>query len=355
MTNIEKLAARLPENCDAAVITDPDDRFWLTGFASSAGMAAVTRKESLFLTDFRYTEAARQQISGARVLQTSDYFKDLSGFFEQAEVKTVCFRDDRVTVRQAKQCEEKLGGFRVLFDRALSELLDRIAEVKEPGELERIRRAQQITDAAFAKVLPTLKTGMRECDVALALEYEMRKLGAGSMAFETIAVSGENSSKPHGVPGERRIREGEFLTMDFGAKYDGYCSDMTRTVCFGEPSEEMKKVYDTVLEAQLSAIDAICAGKVCSEIDAIARGIINRAGYEGCFGHGLGHSLGVRIHESPRLSPSCGDVLAENVMMTVEPGIYLEGKFGVRIEDLVIVGKNGCEILTKSPKQLICI
>jgi Xaa-Pro aminopeptidase len=194
-----------------------------------------------------------------------------------------------------------------------------------------------------------------ERELALEIEYFMKKNGASGPSFDLIVVSGENSSRPHGVPDGRKIGSGDFVTMDTGAVVGGYCSDMTRTVAVGGVTEEMRRVYDTVLRAQLEAEKAVCAGAVCSDVDRIARDIIYGAGYEGCFGHGLGHSVGLQIHEEPHLSPSCGDVLCANMLMTVEPGVYLEGKFGVRIEDLVVVGEAGCEILTQSPKELMIL
>ncbi|MEG0470638.1 MAG: M24 family metallopeptidase, partial [Longicatena sp.] len=212
-----------------------------------------------------------------------------------------------------------------------------------------------ITDKAFLHICDFIKVGQTEFDIAIELEYTMKKLGATGLAFDSIIVSGVNSSLPHGVPSDKKIEQGDFITMDFGASYNGYCSDMTRTVAIGKISDEQQKVYDTVLKAQLMAIDAIKAGVTYSDIDNVARSYIYSQGYEGCFGHGLGHSLGLYIHEDPRFSYACHEVAQENVMMTVEPGVYLSGKFGVRIEDMVLITENGVDIITKSEKKLITL
>jgi Xaa-Pro aminopeptidase len=218
-----------------------------------------------------------------------------------------------------------------------------------------MKKAQLITDAAFEHILGIMKPGVCERDIALEIEYFMKKSGASGPSFDLITVSGENTSLPHGVAGSRCLREGDFVTLDIGDVVDGYCSDMTRTVAVGRISDEQKKVYDIVLEAQIAAENALCAGKVCSSIDKIARDIISDAGYGDCFGHGLGHSVGLLIHEEPRLSPSCHTVLEEGMTITVEPGIYLEGSFGVRIEDMAMITKDGCMVFTKSPKELITL
>lgn len=237
----------------------------------------------------------------------------------------------------------------------LTKIVEDLRAIKDAGELEIIKVAQQITEAGFDYICTQLAPGKKERDMALELETFMKKNGADGLSFDTILVSGKNSSLPHGVPGEKLIEKGDFVTMDYAAAYGGYCTDMTRTVAIGYATDEMKKVYDIVLKSQLMAIDAIKAGAVCSDIDKIARDYIYSNGYEGCFGHGLGHSYGLEIHESPRLSPSDSSVLQEGVLMTVEPGIYLPDKFGVRIEDTVFVTKDGCVNLTHSPKELIIL
>jgi Xaa-Pro aminopeptidase len=234
-------------------------------------------------------------------------------------------------------------------------------KTKDGGEIENIKKAQSITDAAFAHILKTMSAEMTETDVAVELEYFMKKNGADGIAFDIIAVSGKNSSRPHGQPENAKLQKG-FLPLDFGAKHGGYCSDMTRTVCIGEPTKKMLEVYNTVKSAQLSAIEAIKAGAEGIEVDRAARKVIKGAGYEKYFGHGLGHSLGLEIHEPPSFPNSNEEgakkesaALSENMVMTVEPGIYLEDEFGVRIEDLVVVKRGGCQNLTESGKELIVL
>ena len=209
--------------------------------------------------------------------------------------------------------------------------------------------------AGTEHMLGYIKPGVREIDAALEMEVFMKSHGAGKLAFDTIFVSGAKTSLPHGVPGDKRIEAGDFVTMDFGANVDGYCTDMTRTVAVGHVSDEQKKVYDTVLKAQLACCGFAKAGYKGCEVDKVARDIIYGAGYEGCFGHGLGHAVGIEIHENPRYSPTCSDIIQSGMVMTIEPGIYLPGKFGVRIEDTTFVRPDGCEIVGKSPKELIVL
>ena len=225
--------------------------------------------------------------------------------------------------------------------------------IKSDFEVSMIEKAQSITDAAFDHILGYIKPGLTETDVAAELEFFMKKKGAQCPAFETIAVSGKKSSMPHGVPESIVLTENSFLTMDFGAKYNGYCSDMTRTVVLGKADDEMKRVYNTVLEAQLAGIAAAHGGALGKDVDKAARDIIDNAGYKGLFGHSLGHSLGIEIHENPRFAPKFDKECPVHSIITVEPGIYIPGKYGVRIEDMVLLGKDGCRDLTHSPKQLI--
>lgn len=236
-----------------------------------------------------------------------------------------------------------------------SELIDKPRTVKDENELELLARAEQIGDEAFTHILDIIKPGMTEKEIALELEFFMKKQGASKLSFDTIVASGPNSSMPHAQVTDRAIENGDFVTMDFGCVYKGYCSDMTRTIAVGTPTDEMKKVYQIVLEANLRAMEGIRAGVKCSDIDALARGYIAEQGYGDYFGHGLGHSVGLYIHEEPRFSPKCDVIIKENMVITDEPGIYIPGRFGVRIEDLVVVKKDGCERLSNSPKELVII
>ena len=234
----------------------------------------------------------------------------------------------------------------------VGDIISDMMALKTPEEMGKVRKAQEITDKAFAALLPLLRPDMKETDVAAELEYQMKKFGASDKSFDTIAVSGTNSARPHGVPRPIQLEKG-FLTMDFGCIYEGYCSDMTRTVVIGRADAEMKKVYQTVLDAQLAAIAAVREGITGAELDRVARDIINGAGYEGCFGHGLGHGVGLLIHEPLKIS-SLGNVpLTKGHVFTVEPGVYLKGKYGVRIEDMIQMTENGPVDITNSPKNLI--
>jgi Xaa-Pro aminopeptidase len=261
------------------------------------------------------------------------------------------------TLNEAANMEQIISsaGAAVIKSNELDNLIARMRIIKTANEVENIRTAQRITEEALSETLKLINDRITEKDLALELEYRMRKKGADGISFDLITISGKKTSMPHGVPGDRKIQKGDFITMDFGVIYQGYCSDMTRTVALGHATEEMKKVYDTVLQAQLAGIAATKAGVTGKQIDAAARQVITDAGYGDYFGHGYGHSLGMEVHESPNCNPKGETPMAENMVTSAEPGIYLPGKFGVRIEDVVVFTKDGCEILTASPKNLIII
>lgn len=355
MEHCTALMQALPEGIDAGLVLSEHNRRYLTGFAATDGILLVGRARAVLLADSRYIEAAREGAKGCEVELLKDAAMQMGAFFKAEGVRTAGIEAKELPVAD-------LNRFRKLFlditfdeGNAFNDAILRLRMIKSPEELDVIRRAQQITDDAYTHILPFLKPGAAEHDIALEIEYFMRQNGASGPSFDLIVVSGENSSRPHGVPGARRLQPGDFITMDTGAIVDGYCSDMTRTVALGFVTDEMRKVYETVLAAQLAAEQELAPGKTGSEVDQIARGIIYGAGYEGCFGHGLGHSVGLQIHEEPRLSPACHETLQAGMMMTIEPGIYLEGRFGVRIEDLAVLTDGGCEILTQSPKELLVL
>lgn len=348
MTKIEILQQRLPEGVDAFLTTDGVTRFYLTGFKSSNGFLFVTRKTADFFTDFRYIEAAEKECVGCSV-SVGSYKEEVSKIIEREAVRTIAFEDDLVTVAA-------LSGLKKSFPTcefvSIGTVISDMMALKTSEEMAKVRKAQEITDKAFAAVLPLLRPDMTETDVAAELEYQMKKFGASDKSFDTIAVSGTNSARPHGVPRPLKLEKG-FLTMDFGCIYEGYCSDMTRTVVIGKADADMKKVYDTVLKAQLAAIAAVREGITGGELDRIARDIIYGAGYEGCFGHGLGHGVGLLIHEPLKISSLGTTPLTKGHVFTVEPGIYLKGKYGVRIEDMIQMTENGPVDITGSPKNLI--
>ena len=356
MTQLQRFQETLrASEFDAAIISSELNQRYLSGFNYTDGYVLVGRDKAYLLADFRYIEAARAQVKDFEVIMPPvsmlDTLKELIGenkFIKVAieDEELSCKGLERFRARLPKECELLFGA---------SAILTKQRTVKLPYELERMAKAQDITDMAFAHVLDFITPDVTEIEVALELEFFMRSHGAESTAFDTIAVSGPASSLPHGVPSNVKLRRG-FLTMDFGAKYEGYCSDMTRTVVIGKADEEIKKVYNTVLTAQKAALEQIKSAMLCREADEIARSIIRDAGYGPAFGHSLGHSVGMFIHESPSLSPKAPEDsrLAPGNVVTVEPGIYLEGKYGCRIEDMVAINEDGSlHDFTHSPKELI--
>ncbi len=348
MTRIETLRTRFPEGVDAFITTDEKTCFYLTKFQFSDGMVFVTKRHATAFTDFRYLEAAEAGVVGCDI-SVGSRFAESRTLVEEDGVKTIGYEDDLLSVASLKRFEKEFPSCTFV---PMGGVVRGLAEFKDAEEMELVRGAQKITDDAFAAVLTLLRPEMTENDVAAEIEYQMKKRGAACTSFETIAVSGTNSARPHGVPRPVVLEKG-FLTMDFGCVWKGYSSDMTRTVVIGKADAEMKKVYETVLNAQLAALAAVREGMTGMELDKVARDIINAAGYEGCFGHGLGHGVGVYIHENPRVSPAGKVALAKGHIFTVEPGIYLKGKYGVRIEDMVQMTENGPLDITHSPKQLI--
>ena len=348
MNKIEILQKNLPEGVDAFLTTDGVTRFYLTNFKSSNGFLFVTKQSAHFFTDFRYIEAAEKECIGCEV-SVEAYKGAVSEIIEKEKIKKVAFEDELVTVSALDSLKKSFPSCEFV---SVGTLISDMMSLKTPEEMAKIRRAQEITDRAFAAVLPLLRPDMKETDVAAELEYQMKKLGASDKSFDTIAVSGTNSARPHGVPRSVQLEKG-FLTMDFGCIYGGYCSDMTRTVVIGKADADMKKVYDTVLNAQLAAIAAVREGLTGEELDRVARDLIYKAGYEGCFGHGLGHGVGLLIHEPLRISSFGKKPLEKGHVFTIEPGVYLKGKYGVRIEDMIQMTENGPLDITKSPKELI--
>lgn len=351
MTRIEKLREKFPRDVDAFITTNERTRLYLTKFHSTDGTVFVTKNSATFYADFRYIEAAEKNAVGVDVVMPEGKVSDeISKIISKEGVKRIGFEETSVTVAELSRLEATYPKMKFV---PMADVIASLLICKDEDELATIRHAQEITDRAFADFLKVLRYDMTEIEVAAELEYRMKKFGATCTSFDTIAVSGTNSSRPHGVPSAEKLQKG-FLTMDFGCVYDGYCSDMTRTVCLGKADDEMKRIYDTVLKAQLAAIDFVKLGVNCAAVDKVARDIINDAGYEGCFGHGLGHGVGLYIHEEPRFSPSAKNRIVQvGNVITVEPGIYIKGKYGVRIEDMIQITEIGVIDITKSPKNLI--
>lgn len=354
MKNLDKYLSLLDSEVNGLLLTSRFSRHYGAEFDIAEGVAIVTKNGCRYFTDSRYIESAQNGIQGFEIIEMNrqnPYSKLLNQAIADFGVTALGYEEEYMTVGEFLRYEEKLEAKLVPMHAKISGL----RSIKEEYELERMRKAQEITDTAFAEVLTRIHAGMTEKELAAELIYCLLKNGGEGLSFEPIVVSGPNTSLPHGVPGERRLREGDFITMDFGVLYQGYCSDMTRTVALGYATEEMRKVYDTVLKAQLAGIAVSRAGVTGKEIDAAARQVIIDAGYGSYFGHGYGHSLGLEVHELPSCSPAGDTVMEKNMVSSAEPGIYLPGKFGVRIEDVVIFGEDGCEIMTHSPKNLIIV
>ena len=353
MNRMEILSGRLAENgLDALLVTSEVGRRYLTGFHSSAGLVLLTADGAWFFTDSRYIEAARREVHGFQVGQTTMEFPYSRRVREiLGENACIGFEEGTMSVASLERWRKELG-CRMM---PAQKLLDEMRSTKSAEEQAKMRAAQQLTDELFTELLGILCTGVTEREVAAEIQYRFLKKGAEGVSFAPIVVSGENSSMPHGVPGDRKLQRGDFVTMDFGCILDGWCSDMTRTVAIGYATEEMRRVYQTVLTAQQAGIAAYRAGVEGRAVDEAAREVIRRAGYGEAFGHGFGHSLGMEVHESPNASPGDRTVLPAGAVLSAEPGIYLPGKFGVRIEDVVIVTETGCIDITGSPRELLIL
>lgn len=357
MFHVFPLQQRLTDRgVEAVLLSDKLNQRYVSGFDFDDGTVLVTRKNAYLLTDFRYTEAAKAQCGGTMTVLAPEqgHLACVRGILEDEGIRRLLIEERKLSLAGFETVCAKLPGVTVAG--GASALLDELRAVKDEEELAAMAKAQAITDAAFAHILNFIQPDrMTETEVALELEFFMRRNGAEAAAFDTIAVSGSASSRPHGVPENRKLEKG-FLTMDFGARVDGYDADMTRTVVLGKADADMKKLYRTVLTAQKAALAEVREGASCHGLDKIARDIIHGAGYEGCFGHSLGHGVGLFIHEDPRLSPRSApsEVLVRGNVVTVEPGIYLEGVYGCRIEDMVAIRPDGSMIdFTRSPKELI--
>lgn len=305
--------------------------------------------------DFRYIEKARKTIKSAEVILSEKLYTQLTSLFKKEGVKEVLLEPNETTLNEAQIWKNALKEVDIITENNLSKKILELRKIKSEQEIEFINEAQKITDKTFGHILNFIKKGVTEKEIAIEIDFFMRKQGSDGIAFDTIVVSGKNSSMPHGVPTDKAVEKGDFITMDFGAKWQGYCSDMTRTVAIGEITEKQRKVYDTVLKAQKAALDVIKPQVICRQVDKAARDIIENAGFKGCFGHGLGHSLGLYIHENPACNTRDISPLEEGMIMTVEPGIYLENEFGVRIEDMVLITDSSYSNFTKSPKDLIML
>ena len=357
MNHFAKIAEKLSAHeLDGMLLTCEANRFYASGFHSTGadGVALVTREGNFYFTDSRYIEAAHNKVQDAEIAMTDaahPYVDLINAAMEKAHVQKLGVEDAYMTVADYRHYSEKLHCQLV----PATELLISLRQSKDEEEIQRMIAAQRIAEAALDQIVKEIKPGVTEKEIAARLQYLMLAGGAENMSFDPIVASGPTGSMPHAVPTDRKIQDGDFVTMDFGCIYQGYCSDMTRTVAVGHVTEEMEKVYNVVLQAQLAGIAAAHGGVTGAEIHNIGAKIIADAGYGDYFGHGFGHSLGIEIHENPRFSPLWGKVIPAGACLSAEPGIYLPGKFGVRIEDVTVLTADGCMVLTKSPKELIIL
>ena len=355
MKNIEKYQSLLETgDVDALLLTSVYNRLYAAQYRVAEGVAVVTREGAYYFTDSRYIEAAEKNLKGFTVRMThpgSSEIERINEVIGEHTIKKLGFEENDMTYGDYLRYNEALHAVLV----PMQAKIDAFRATKEPWEIELMRKAQAITDQTFSELCKIIQAGMTEKELEAELLYRLYKHGAEGPSFDPIVVSGPNTSLPHGVPGERKLEFGDFITMDFGCIYGGYCSDMTRTVALGFVSEEMDKVYKTVLKAQLAGIAATKAGVAGRDIDGTARKVIADAGYGDYFGHGYGHSLGILIHEAPNANTRNDQPMPAGAVVSAEPGIYLPGKFGVRIEDVTVITETGCEVLTKSPKNLIIL
>ena len=357
MSHLKKLqAAMKAAGTEAIVVSSEANQRYLSGLNYTDGFVVVLPDTAFLLADFRYIEDARTTVDATEfeiVMPDRSMLSYVAAILGDHNVKVALFEEATLSYSLLERFKKTFSG--VELTSGGSSMIDELRLYKDEAEIEKMTRAQAITDAAFAHILNFINPDRTEIEVALELEFFMRAHGSEGVAFDTIAVSGTQSSRPHGVPRPVKLERG-FFTMDFGARVDGYCSDMTRTVVIGKADEDIRRLYNTVLEAQTAAIRSLRVGLPCAEADKIARDIIDGAGYKGLFGHSLGHGVGLYIHESPRLASSipADELLKPGHVVTVEPGIYIEGKYGCRIEDMIAVRPDGSIYdFTQSPKELI--
>lgn len=350
---LANLREALKENgLDALLVTNPYNRRYMTGFTGSAGVAVISAEDAVFITDFRYTEQAAKQVQGFRIVKhEKTIIEEVANQVQEMQIKTLGFEKDNVSFGTYELYNDKVDAEL----KAVSGIVEKLRMVKTADEIEILQQAAKIADDAFAYICTFIKPGVTELEVSNELEMFMRKRGAASSSFDIIVASGDRGALPHGVASDKVIQSGELVTLDFGALYNGYISDITRTVAVGAPSEKLKEIYEVTLAAQELALEKIKPGMTGIEADAIARDYIKSKGYGEAFGHSTGHGIGLEVHEGPALSFRSETVLVPNMAVTVEPGIYLPGIGGVRIEDDILITEDGNVRLTHSPKELIIL
>ncbi|MGY0692197.1 M24 family metallopeptidase [Virgibacillus sp. FSP13] len=338
-------------NIDGLLVTDSYNRRYITEFTGTTGIAIISSKDAKFITDFRYMEQASDQVKGYEIIENRAMFQEAAKQAADMGITSLGIEQENLNL---KQYNELIGLLKVECV-PVSGVIENLREIKSKDEIKKIKTAASISDKAFKHILDFIRPGVTEMEINHELEYQMRKNGATASSFDLIIASGYRSALPHGVASNKKIEKGDMLTLDFGALYEGYCSDMTRTIAVGEPKPELKEIYTIVLDALNLGICEVKAGQSCKVVDDRVRAFITDKGYGDEFGHGTGHSVGLEIHENPYFSSKSTNILKTNMVMTVEPGIYLPGIGGVRIEDDVLVADDGCEVLTKASKELIVL
>ncbi len=356
MNHIVQIQKKLEQlGLDALLLTDEKNQRYAAGFPFTDGFVLVSREKAWLITDSRYIEAAQAEAGGSAEVLLYDNahpkLRLLHQILSEIRPETLAAEDQKLSHAEYLGLERRLGHSL----RPAGSMMAQLRASKDEDELRSMIAAQRISEKALEETLPLIRPGMTEKEVAAELVYRMLRNGSEGNSFSPIVVTGKNTSKPHGIPGDTLLRPGDFITMDFGCLKDGYCSDMTRTVALCSATDEMKQIYGIVLQAQLKGIAAARSGIQGSEIDAAARRVIEDAGFGACFGHGFGHSLGLDIHELPAANPSGKTVMPENAVCSAEPGIYIPGRFGVRIEDVMILRPEGAEVITRAPKTELII
>jgi len=346
----EKLKVK---NMEAALVTKRENYMYMSGFSGTSAIVYISMERSVLLTDFRYAEQAAIQAPDFEIIQYSDsYFDDLNQLIKNDGIRRLSFEDNHMTYFEYREYADKLKVNELV---PMGRMIEELRSIKDEEEIQRIKDAADVADRTFSHILPFIKPGVAEIELASEMEYHMRRLGADGPSFDTIVASGKRASMPHGIASEKKIEAGDVITLDFGAHYHGYCSDITRTVFLGKPDEELLKIYDIVLKANMLGLETVRSGITGQQTDAVVRSFIAQAGYDGRFGHGLGHGVGLEVHEEPRLSTRGDQVLQDGMVVTVEPGIYIPGLGGVRIEDMVVVKGEGSDVITCSNKELIIL
>lgn len=353
MLRVEKLRKKMQEeNLDSFLITSPYNLRYLTNFTGTTGLAVITLEKAFFITDFRYTEQATAQAQGFEIIKNvGPIFEEVADLVQKEGLRELGFEETTVSFLEYSVLEEIIDAQLI----PISGMIEELREIKDEEEIAIIEKACSIADLAYDHILKMIQPGMTEIEVANQLDFYMRSLGASGVSFETIVASGLRSAMPHGVASKKIIEQGDLITIDFGCYYEGYVSDMTRTFAIGDPGEQLKEIYQIVLEAQLAVLEVAKPGVTGKQLDAVARDYITKHGYGEAFGHSTGHGIGLEIHEGPNVSVRAEKQFVPGNIITDEPGIYLPGIGGVRIEDDLLITSNGNRVLTHSPKELIIL